>query len=98
VPEGCITGGRHQGDRGSSTLTGAMAFTPAAALSSPPFVASSSVAFGVIFGIFVAALLVLIVIVVLWALRRDRAGRALWRQRQQEGGAAGSNGARPPRP
>jgi hypothetical protein len=75
-----------------------MAFTPATVVSSLPFVASSSVAFGIIFGIFVAALLVLIVIVVLWAVRRDRAGRADWRQRQREGGAAGSNGAQPPRP
>jgi hypothetical protein len=61
-------------------------------------VASTSPAFGIIFGIFVAALLVLIVIVVLWAVRRDRAGRALWRERHQEGGTAGSNGAPPPRP
>jgi ABC-type branched-subunit amino acid transport system permease subunit len=73
-----------------------MALTPV--LPSLPLVASSSVAFGIIFGIFVAALLVLIVIVVLWAVRRDRAGRALWRQRQQEGGAAESNGSQPPRP
>jgi hypothetical protein len=78
-----------------------MAFAPAAllpAVPALPLVASDSVAFGVIFGIFVAALLVLVVIVVLWAVRRDRAGRALWRQRHQEGGAAGSNGAQPPRP
>jgi hypothetical protein len=47
-------------------------------------VASSSPAFGIIFGIFVAALLVLIVITLMWAFRRDKAGRALWRQRQQE--------------
>jgi uncharacterized membrane protein (DUF485 family) len=78
-----------------------MAFAPAdvlPAVLSMPIVASSSVAFGVIFGIFVAALLVLTVIVVLWAVRRDRAGRALWRERHQEGGTAGSNGAPPPRP
>jgi hypothetical protein len=47
-------------------------------------VASTSPAFGIIFGIFVAALLVLIVITLMWAVRRDRAGRALWRQRQQD--------------
>jgi uncharacterized membrane protein YccC len=75
-----------------------MALTPAAVLPSMPFVASSSVAFGVIFGVFVAALLVFVVIVVLWAVRRDRAGRALWRQRQQEGGEAAGDGPRPPRP
>jgi hypothetical protein len=44
--------------------------------------ASDSVAFGVIFGIFLVALLVLIVIVLRWAIRRDRQGRELWKQRQ----------------
>lgn len=44
--------------------------------------ASDSVAFGVVFGIFVVALLVLIVIVLRWAIRNDRRGRALWRQQQ----------------
>jgi len=44
--------------------------------------ASDSVAFGVIFGIFVVALLALIVIVLRWAVRRDRQGRDQWKQRQ----------------
>jgi uncharacterized membrane protein len=44
--------------------------------------ASNSVAFGIIFGIFVVALLVLIVIVLKWAIGRDRQGREQWKQRQ----------------
>ncbi len=47
-----------------------------------PLLASDSAAFGIVFGIFVVALLVLIVIVVRWAIRSDRRGRAQWRQRQ----------------
>ncbi len=42
---------------------------------------SDTAAFAVIFGIFVVALLVLIVITLRWVFRRDRAGRA-WRERQ----------------
>jgi hypothetical protein len=57
---------------------------PTTTAHSAHLVASSSPAFGIIFGIFVAALLVLIVITLMWAVRRDKAGRALWRQRQQE--------------
>jgi hypothetical protein len=38
--------------------------------------------FVVLFAIFVVALLVLIVVTLTWAIRRDRAGRAAWRQRQ----------------
>ena len=56
--------------------------THAAAIHGRLLLASDSVAFAVIFGIFVAALLVLIVIVLMWAVRRDRAGRAEWRRRQ----------------
>jgi hypothetical protein len=58
---------------------------------------ASDVAFGVLFGIFVVALLALIVIVLLWAFRRDRAGRAAWRQRQQERTSA-AEGDVPPAP
>lgn len=42
----------------------------------------SDAAFGVIFGIFILALLALIVIVLKWAFRHDKEGRAAWRQRQ----------------
>jgi hypothetical protein len=54
--------------------------------------ASSDVTFFVLFGVFVAALVVLCVIVLRWAIRRDSAGRAAWRarqlQRQQTAGDA----------
>jgi hypothetical protein len=58
---------------------------------------ASNVAFAVIFGIFVVALVVLIVITLTWALRRDRIGRAQWRQRQAERSAAGESDP-PPAP
>ena len=58
-----------------------------------PF-AANDVAFGVIFGIFVVALLTLIVIVLRWAIGRDRQGRAAWRSRQT-GGATSANGDTP---
>ncbi len=58
--------------------------------------ASDSVAFGVIFGIFVVALVVLIVIVLRWAIRSDRRGRALWRQRQESGMAPTEGDVPPP--
>ena len=58
--------------------------------------ASDSVAFGVIFGIFVVALLVLIVIVLRWAIRSDRRGRAQWKQRQASRMAPTEGDAPPP--
>jgi hypothetical protein len=39
--------------------------------------------FFVIFGVFVVAMLVLVVIVILWAVRHDVAGRKAWRARQE---------------
>jgi membrane protein implicated in regulation of membrane protease activity len=45
---------------------------------------ASNTAFAITFGVFVIALVALIVIVLRWAIRRDRTGRAAWRQRQQE--------------
>jgi hypothetical protein len=44
---------------------------------------ASNVPFDILFGIFVLAMLTLVVIVITWAIRRDRAGRAAWLQRQQ---------------
>jgi hypothetical protein len=70
---------------------------PTPALRSAYLVASTSPAFDIIFGIFVVALLVLIVITLMWAYRRDKVGRALWRQRQQEGPAP-TEGDVPPTP
>ena len=49
-------------------------------LSSPP---GTATAFFVIFGIFVAAMVALVVIVLTWAIRRDKAGRAAWLRRQE---------------
>ncbi len=51
-----------------------------ALLSSLP---ATATAFFVIFGIFVVAMLALVVIVLTWAIRRDKAGRAAWIRRQQ---------------
>jgi hypothetical protein len=51
-----------------------------ALLSLPP---ATATAFFVIFGIFVVAMLALVVIVLTWAIRRDKAGRDAWLARQQ---------------
>ena len=81
----------------SSTLASAMSFFPPLFLSGPRPLLASDVTFGVLFGIFVAALLVLIVIVLTWAIRRDRQGRAAWRQRQLDRSPA-AEGDVPPAP
>jgi hypothetical protein len=47
-----------------------------------PLASSSNAAFFIIFGLFVVALLTLVVIVIVWAVRHDLAGRDAWRQRQ----------------
>jgi hypothetical protein len=44
---------------------------------------ATDTAFYVVFGLFVAAMLVLIVIVMVWAIRHDVAGRKVWRSRQE---------------
>ncbi len=44
---------------------------------------AGNTAFFVIFGIFVVALLALVVVVILWAVRHDVAGRKAWRARQE---------------
>jgi hypothetical protein len=46
---------------------------------------ASDVAFGVVFGLFLAALLVLAFIAVRWGVRRDRPGREAWKRRHLEG-------------
>lgn len=48
---------------------------------------ASDVAFGVVFGVFVAALLVLGVVSIRWGIRRDRPGRQAWRQRHLDAAA-----------
>jgi hypothetical protein len=52
--------------------------TPALLLAS-----AGNTAFFVIFGIFVVAMLALVVIVIMWAVRHDMAGRRDWRARQE---------------
>ena len=52
--------------------------TPALLLAS-----AGNTAFFVIFGIFVVAMLALVVIVIMWAVRHDMAGRKDWRIRQE---------------
>ena len=56
----------------------------------PAFLLASAgnTAFYVIFGIFVVALLTLVVIVIVWAVRHDLAGREAWRARQAARGQA----------
>jgi len=58
-----------------------------------PVLLGSDAAFIVLFSIFVVLILGLSVIVITWAVRRDKAGRAAWRQRQTEAGAPGGPGA-----
>jgi hypothetical protein len=43
---------------------------------------AANTAFLAVFGIFVLALIVLVVAVLTWAIRRDQAGRQAWRRRQ----------------
>ena len=44
---------------------------------------AGNTAFFVIFGIFVVAMITLAVIVIMWAVRHDLAGRQAWRARQE---------------
>jgi hypothetical protein len=55
---------------------------PASVLLAPA--AASNVAFFVIFGIFVAAMLVLIGIILVWAVKHDMAGRRAWMERRHQ--------------
>lgn len=48
-----------------------------------PALISPNLAFGIVFGVFVVALVILVVVVVVWSVRRDRSGRAAWKQRRQ---------------
>jgi hypothetical protein len=74
-----------------------MSYFPALLLSHPRPLLASDVAFAVLFSIFIAALLVMIVITLTWAVRRDKQGRAAWRQRQQDRTSA-AEGDVPPAP
>jgi len=50
---------------------------------------ATNTAFAVVFGLFVVAMVVLIVIIIVWAVRHDTAGRRAWRKRQQAALQAG---------
>lgn len=52
------------------------------------FIGVPGIAFGAVFGLFVVAFAVLVVVTIRWAVRRDRQGRAQWlaRRRDAEGG------------
>lgn len=75
-----------------------------AALGHLPLVAADAT-FYAVFGVFVVAFVVLVVVTVRWAVRRDRVGRAEWLRRQEEAGKgqraggprAGTNGHVPKR-
>jgi cbb3-type cytochrome oxidase subunit 3 len=76
-----------------------MSFFPALLFLHPRPLLASDVAFAVLFSIFIVALLVMIVIVLTWAFRRDKQGRAAWRQRQQDRTSAAEGDVPPgPRP
>ncbi len=47
---------------------------------------ASDVAGYALFGFFVVAMVVLVVLTLAWVIRRDRSLRAEWRQRQMDGG------------
>jgi hypothetical protein len=57
------------------------------AMGSVPLPAADA-AFGIVFGLFVAAFAVLAVVTVRWAVRRDRTGRDAWRRGMAERHAA----------
>ena len=77
MPTGCDT-----------TYPDRVAAVPLLSTSSP-----ADAAFYVVFGIFVVAFVVLAVIVIVWAVRHDVAGRQAWRARQE----ARLHGDHPPR-
>jgi hypothetical protein len=58
---------------------------------------AGNTAFFVIFGIFVVAMIALAVIVIMWAVRHDLAGRRAWRARQ-EARAGGQHPSDPSHP
>lgn len=75
-PDGCMSPAPVPLVPAAAILAGAPAL-PA------PLASAGETAFYVIFGVFVVAMLVLIVIVVTWAVRHDLAGRRAWRARQE---------------
>ncbi|HTU36653.1 MAG TPA: hypothetical protein VMF35_01475 [Acidimicrobiales bacterium] len=60
-----------------------------------PLASAGNVAFFVVFGVFVVAMIVLAVIVIMWAVRHDLAGREAWKKRQAERAGWGDEGQQP---
>jgi hypothetical protein len=56
---------------------------------------ATNTAFFVVFGAFVVAMIVLIVIIIMWAVRHDIAGFRAWRSRREEAWHAGEDTDRP---
>jgi hypothetical protein len=54
------------------------------------FAPAADVAFGIVFGVFVLAFLVLAFVAIRWGVRRDRPGRQAWRQRHFDAAARAS--------
>jgi hypothetical protein len=50
-----------------------------------PTLASSNAAFFTLFGVFIVAMFVLIFLTLRFVIRRDRAGRKAWLERQSQG-------------
>ncbi|HEY1650552.1 MAG TPA: hypothetical protein VGG09_01600 [Acidimicrobiales bacterium] len=69
---------------------------PALVLPAP----ATDVAFFVVFGLFVVAMVVLVVIIIVWAVRHDITGRRAWRARQEAAMGVGEQGDQfpPPQP
>jgi uncharacterized membrane protein YdbT with pleckstrin-like domain len=57
-------------------------------------IVATNVAFFVVFGIFVVAIVALAVFIVVWAVRHDMAGWKIWRGQQED--AAEAAGTLPP--
>jgi hypothetical protein len=65
------------------------------------YLLATDLAFGIVFGVFVLALLVLAVIAIRWGVRQDRPGRQAWKQRHldaPQGNGAGPLGSRASNP
>lgn len=62
-----------------------------------PVLVAAGAAFDAVFGVFVAAFVVLVVVTMRWAIKRDRAGRAAWVQRQRGIQQTGTPAAAPTR-
>lgn len=56
---------------------------------------SADAAFYAVFGVFVGAFVVLVVVTVRWAVRRDRTGRAEWLRRQEDAQRPGPDAGAP---